>query len=154
MERIVIKLTRQVKRHFRRTIKKIKDARLKTRYLIILHTADGRSRRNIAKMLLCSASTVDRVRRRFGEEGELGLIDRRGDNGPAKVNEDYILALIKAVERTPLDYGYRRPTWAPELLICVLTELTGITVSRTTMCRLLRRLGIRRGMPKPTVGCP
>lgn len=154
MERIVIKLTRQVKRHFRRNIKKIKDARLKTCYLIILHTAEGYSRRKIAEMLLCSASTVDRVRKRFAEEGVSGLIDRRGDNGPAKVNEDYILALIKAVERTPLDYGYRRPTWTQELLIRVLTELTGITVSRSTMCRLLRRLGIRRGMPKPTVGCP
>jgi len=154
MERIIIKLTRQVKRHFRRTIKKIKDARLKTRYLIILHTAEGYSRRNIAEMVLCSASTVDRVRKRFSDEGELGLIDRRGDNGPAKVDEDYILALINAVERTPLDYGYRRPTWTQELLISVLNELTGITVSRSTMCRLLRRLGIRRGMPKPTVGCP
>ncbi len=154
MKRIVIKLTRQVKRRFRRTISKIKDARLKTRYLIILHTAEGYSRRNIAKMLLCSPSTVDRVRKRFGEEGELGLIDQRGDNGSAKVNEDYILALVNAVERTPLDYGYHRPTWTQELLICVLTELTGITVSCTTMCRLLRRLGIRRRMPKPTVGCP
>ncbi len=43
MERIVIKLTRQVKRHFYHTIKKIKNARLKTRYLIILHTAEGYS---------------------------------------------------------------------------------------------------------------
>jgi hypothetical protein len=51
-------------------------------------------------MLLCSASTVDRVRKRFAEEGISGLIDQRGDNGQAKVNEDYILALIKAVERT------------------------------------------------------
>lgn len=154
MERIVIKLTRQVKRHFRRTISKTKDAKLKTRYTIILHTAEGHSRRNIAKMLLCSPSTVDRVRRRFHEEGELGLIDHRGDNGQAKVDEDYILALLKAVEGSPLDYGYRRPTWTQELLIRVLAELTGITVSRSTMCRLLRRLGIRRGMPKPTVGCP
>jgi len=154
MERIIPKLTQQVKHRFRRTIRKTKDAKLKTRYLIILHTAEGYSRRNIAKMLLCSGSTVDRVRKRFAEEGEPGLIDRRGDNGPAKVNEDYILALIKAVERTPLDYEYRRPTWTQELLIRVLTELTGISVSRSTMSRLLRRLGIRRGMPKPTVGCP
>jgi transposase len=107
MQRIVIKLTRQVKPKYRRTISKIKDARLKTRYLIILNSAEGYSRRKIAGMLLCSASTVDRVHKRFTEEGELGLIDRCGDNGSAKVNEDYMLALINAVERTPLDYGYR-----------------------------------------------
>jgi transposase len=154
MEKIVIELSRQVKRRFRRTISKTKDARLKTRYMIILHTGEGYARRTIAEMLLCSPSTVDRVRNRYRQEGELGLIDQRGDNGPAKVNDDYILALINAVERTPLDYGYRRPTWTQELLIRVLAELTGITVSPSTMCRLLRRLGIRRGMPKPTVGCP
>lgn len=106
MERIVIKLSRQVKRRFRRTISKIKDARVKTRYMIILHTAQGYGRRTIAEMLLCSSATVDRVRNRYRQEGELGLIDRRGDNGPAKVNDDYILALINAVEQTPLDYGY------------------------------------------------
>ena len=61
MKRVVIKLTRQVKRRFHRNISKIKDARLKTRYLIILHTAEGYSHRNIARMLLCSPSTVDRV---------------------------------------------------------------------------------------------
>jgi transposase len=154
MQRIVIKFSRQVKRKYGRTIRKIKDARLKTRYLIILNSAEGYSRRIIARMLSCSASTVDRMRKRFAEEGELGLIDRRGDNGSAKINEDYILALIQAVEQTPLDYGYGRPTWTQELLIRVLSASTGITVSRSTMCRLLRRLGIRRGMPKPTVGCP
>jgi transposase len=154
MERIVIKLSRQVKRRFRRTISKIKDARLKTRYMIILHTAEGYGRRTIAEILLCSSATVDRVRNRYRQEGELALIDRRGDNGSAKVNDDYILALINAVERTPLDYGYHRPTWTQELLIRVLTELTGISISRSTMSRLLRRLGVRRGMPKPTVGCP
>ena len=58
MQRIVIRLSRQVKRQFRRTISRIKDAKLKTRYLIILHTAQGYSRRQIAKMLLCSSSVA------------------------------------------------------------------------------------------------
>lgn len=41
MQRIVIELSRQVKRRFCRTIQKIKDAKLKTRYLIVLHTTEG-----------------------------------------------------------------------------------------------------------------
>jgi len=154
MQRIVIKLSRQVKRRFRRQISKMKDGKLKTRYLIVLHSAEGFSRRAIAQMLYCSPATVQRVRERFAEEGEAGLIDRRGDNGKAKINEDYILALLRAVEGSPLDYGYPHTTWTQELLIKVLADETGIRVSRTTMCRLLKRLGIRRGMPKPTVGCP
>ncbi len=154
MERIIIKLSRQVKRRLHRRMMKIKDAKLKTRYKIILHSAQRHSRRAIAKMLLCSPTTVDRVRGRFWREGEEGLFDKRGDNGQAKVNEDYILALLKAAKGSPPDYGYRRPTWTQELLIKVLYEQTTITISASTMCRLLRRLGIRRGMPKPIVGCP
>ena len=115
--------------------------------------SDGLSRREIAAILICSTSTVDRIRRRFAGEGEAGLQDYRGDNGTAKVDEDYILALLNAVERSPQDFGYPRPTWTQELLVKVLAEQTGITVSRSTMCRLLRRLGIRRGNPKPVVGC-
>lgn len=150
----VIQLSPERKRRFRRMIRKTKDARLRTRYLIILHTAEGYSRRAIAELLVCGSSTVDRVRKRFSQEGEAGLLDRRGDSGRAKVTADYIIALLAAVRGSPQDFGHRRPTWTQELLIDVLREKTGITISRTTMCRLLRRLGIRRGMPKPTVGCP
>lgn len=154
MKPSVIQLSRQSKRRFRRLIHKTKDAALKIRYLIVLHTAEGQSRRDIARMLCCAGATVDRVRNRFRADGEAGLIDRRGDSGRAKVNEEYILALITAVEGSPRDYGHRRPTWTQELLIRVLAARPGLPLSRTTMCRLLRRLGIRRGMPKPIVGCP
>jgi len=44
MERIIIKLSRQVKRRLNRTMAKIKDARLKTRYQIILHSAQTHRR--------------------------------------------------------------------------------------------------------------
>jgi transposase len=154
MEGIVLTISRQVKRRLRRTLSKTKDARVRTRYLIVLHTADGHSRRQIARMLVCSPATVDRIRHRYLDEGEGGLLDRRGDSGPAKVTDDYILELVQVVRGSPLDYGHRRPTWTQELLVRVLADRTGVTVSVSTMCRLLRRLGIRRGMPKPTVGCP
>ena len=36
----------------------------------------------------------------------------------------------------------------------VTAEQTGIRVSTTTMCRLLARLDVRHGRPKPTVTCP
>lgn len=154
MQRIVLSLSRQVKRRFRRIVAKSKDAHERTRYLIILHTAEGASRRALAGVLLCSPATVDRVRHRYQQEGESGLIDRRGDSGPAKVTEEYILELLRVVAGSPQDYGYRRPTWTQELLVSVLADRTGIVISVSTMCRLLRRLRIRRGMPRPTVGCP
>ena len=48
-----------------------------------------------------------------------GVVNRRGDDGPAKVNRDYILVLVKAVQGNPLGYEY------PDLP----TYLGGITES-------------------------
>ena len=58
------------------------------------------------------------------------------------------------VPGSPRQHGYRRPTWTQELLILVLHKRTGIRISRTTMSRVLKRLKIRLGRPKPIVGCP
>lgn len=136
MKRIILPLPHNVKRRICRVVRRTRDAALRTRCQIILHTVQGHSRRTIARMLLCAPSTVDRVRRRFVEQGPVGLLDRRGDNGQAKVNEDYLLALITAVAGTPQAYGYPRPTWTQELLVRVLAHQTGITILRSTMCRL------------------
>jgi transposase len=146
--------TRQEKEAFRAESLTIQDAATRIRYLVILHTAEGYSQSEIAGMLACSTKTVSRVQKRFAEHGPEGLLDRRGDNGAAKVTEDYILKLMEAVRGSPQDYGYPRPTWTQELLLRVLGEQTKIWIHPSTMSRLLRRLGIRRGMPKPTVGCP
>lgn len=145
---------REEKEAFRAQVSRIKDAATRIRFLVILHTAEGHTQPEIAEMLACSIRTVARVQQRFREHGAEGLMDRRGDNGAAKITEDYVLALVEAVRGSPQDYGYPRPTWTQELLVKVMAERTGIRICVPTMSRLLRRLGIRRGMPKPTVGCP
>jgi transposase len=61
---------------------------------------------------------------------------------------------VRPVEQTPREFGYRRPTWAQELLVLVLAERTGIAISVSAMCRLLSRLGIGLKRPKPIVECP
>src|SRR5262249_1732221 len=58
------------------------------------------------------------------------------------------------VAGSPQEYGYLRPTWTQELLILVLEERIGFTISVATLSRLLRRHRVRLGRPKPTVECP
>ena len=131
------------------------DAQLRTRYMIVLHTAEGKSQRQIAGMLGTSVATVKRTRTRWRLGGEAALVDRREDNGPEpKADDAYAADLLVVLRDTPREHGHRRPTWTLELLIRVMCARGHATISRTTISRLLRRLGVRRGMARPTVGCP
>jgi len=131
------------------------DAGLRCRCKIVLSLVRGNSPSLIARGGQHSQSQAYRVARRFIEEGLAGLADRREDNGDCKVTEEYEADLIAVVGgSSPRKFGYRRPTWTQELLILVLQKRTGIRISRTTMSRLLKRLHIRLGRPKPIVGCP
>ena len=148
-------LPRAQRRRLLRAARKSKDSDTRVRYMIVIHTAAGKSQSQIAQALGCCPATVKRVRTRWREAGEAGLIDRREDNSAAaKADEAYAGQLLEVLAGSPQDYGHRRPTWTQELLIAVMVALGYPRISPTTMSRLLRRLGCRRGMPKPTVACP
>jgi len=131
------------------------DATLRNRSKIILSLVRGNGARAIAAAGLCSTSQVYRVAQRFVEEGPAGLVDQREDNGETKADEFYQSVLWEVVANSsPRHHGFQRPTWTQELLVLVLAKKSGVRVSATTMCRVLKRLKIRLGRPKPIVGCP
>lgn len=147
-------LSRRERRVLRVYAKSSPEAVLRTHCKVVLSMVHGNSPSQIERAGLCSSSQAYRVGHRFLEDGLAALADRREDNGQAKVDEAYEAWLVTIVAASPQDHGHRRPTWTQELLILVLQEKTGVTVSVTTMSRLLRRLKIRLGRPKPIVGCP
>jgi len=154
MQRIVINLEHRVKVRIRRLRRSTRDAGLATRCQIVLDAAKGRSSRVIAEAVGCSRSWASRVVRRFVDFGEAGLLDRREDNGTLKLDEWYLGLLEEVVSRGPPDYGERRPTWTRELLVKVMHRLTGVRIHAATMSRALKRIGARRGTPRPVVRCP
>ena len=127
---------------------------MRCRCKVIVSLVGGKSPLMLAAGGLCSESQVYRVAWRFVEQGPAGMADRRDDNGNPKIDEAYQWELLIAVARSPRDYGYLRTTWTQELLAHVVAQRTGITVSATTVCRLLKRHRVRLGRPKPIVGCP
>jgi len=135
-------------------LKFLRDAGLRTRYLIMIHRLEGRSPTWIARSLKVGRHTVYRVEHRFQADGDVGLFDRRGGNGQRKLTEEYLTQLREVVAGDPLQYGWMRPTWTRELLIKTLRRLTGVKIGLSTMSRALRLIGARRGRPKPTVHCP
>jgi transposase len=130
------------------------SAGLRMRCKIVLALVRGRCPSDLAHSGMAASSLVYSVMHRFIDQSLLGLADRREDNGEPKATEEYEAELFAIVPGSPRKHGYRRPTWTQELLILVLHKRTGIRISRTTMSRLLKRLQIRLGRPKPIVGCP
>ena len=150
----IANLTRSEKRRLRIWIQRERDARMRTRLTIILHSSKGRSVGQTAAALDVARSTVYRVADRFIHWGWQGLADRREDNGASGVDELFLLELRSAVASNPAEYGFARPTWAQELLCEALADRTGVRVSQATMSRLLERVDARRGRPRPFLRCP
>ena len=154
MPRMVSRRRYYVKTALRRLLKKTNDKRLSVRIRIAIMAVDDHKPSQIASVAGCSASTVHRVTARFQEQSIEGLFDRREDNGDLKLDEAFLGELQEIVDQTPRQFGYHRPTWTRELLVAVMKKLTGIKVHVGTMSRALKKIGARRGRPRPTVGCP
>ena len=127
---------------------------MRMRCKVIRNLVRGASPTRIHQVLGCARSQIYRVAQRFLAAGGPGLVDRREDNGAAKVDEDYERTVLEAVAGSPQEHGDQRPTWTQELLILVAADRTGVTVSVSTMSRLLARGEARHGRPKPWVRCP
>ena len=147
-------LSGRQRKELRRLAIRAKNAGVRCRCKVILALVRGTTPTMIADGGLCSKSQVYRIAERFIESGLTGLADRREDNGERKITKDYAIELLLLIEKSPQDFGYRRPTWTQELLILVLAERLNIAISVATMSRLLSRLGIGLRRPKPIVGCP
>ena len=154
MEGIVPKLCGGAKKRLLDSARSCREARWKTRYLVILNLADGVTPTETARRLKVSRSTVYRVAARFCESGEAGLIDRREENGNRKLTDESLQALHEIVASSPARHGWRRPTWTREMLTRTLKRKTGVQVHVSTMSTALAAIGARRGQPKPIVHCP
>jgi putative transposase len=154
MSTILPKLRLAVKERLAKNLCRCRDAGSRTRYLIILKLDAGRKPEVIAEYLGVHRDSVYRVARRFRDCGELGLLDRRVNNGPGKLTGDYLSTLDRLVRGSPQDHGHRRPTWTRELLLATMLKLGYQKVHVATLSRALALIRARRGRPRPTVGCP
>lgn len=154
MEQHEVRLCKPALRRMQAKASKCTDLLLATRYRIVVLSAQGWSRARIAAATGWHVSTISDVRGRWLRDGEAGLIDGREDNGPCKITEDYAAQLRRVTADRSTDWGHRRPTWTLRLLIRTMTRLTGITISPTTMSRLLKTLGVRSRVVKALAPCP
>ena len=154
MERHEIRLRKPSLRRLRARAGKCTDVLPAARYRIVVLSAQGWSRPEIAAAVGWNLASITRVRKRWLARGEAGLIDGREDNGPSKVTDHYAATLNTLTRDRSTDWGHRRPTWTLRLLITSMKKLTGITISPTTMSRLLKRMGVRSKVAKALTPCP
>jgi transposase len=154
MSSIVPKVSWFVKQKMKKRFQKCRIAGVRIRYLIVFNLWNGRRPRELESILKVHNTTVYRLAKRFSELGEAALWDGREDNGVAKLSETYLGMLNDLVRTSPLDHGWRRPTWTRELLVETMVRETGVRIHLATMSRALALIKARRGKPRPSVKCP
>lgn len=143
-----------VKERLKKRFRKCEAALVRVRYLIIINVWNGRSAREVERVLKIHNTTVYRVVRHFRERGEASLWDGREDNGREKLCPDYLGVLDRIVRSTPQEHGWRRPTWTREMLVETMACKTGVRIHVATMSRALALIRARRANPRPRVKCP
>lgn len=119
---------------------------------IVLLAYELETQAQIAKVVRCSAQTVQRTLQLYRKEGRANLRRRpRSKPAPAKVNLAWQKALADAMRLGPQACGVPRPTWTATLLAKYLAEKTGIAVGEHTVRRGLDLLGYVCRRPTWTV---
>jgi transposase len=126
------------------------DADALFRLRLILAVASGRSRRCVAAVCSCAASTCIRAVERFERGGFEALQDQRCHNGPHKLSLAYLETLHAVLDFRADEFGWQRPTWTREALALTMAEQHFPIVAACTVGRALRQIRARRGRPKPS----
>lgn len=148
------RLPRPVRRRIIRLDRKTRNSDLRIRCRVVLKVAEGQSARAAALALGCAPSTAWRACRRFQEDGESGLLDRRAENGDLKADEDVRAGILQIVIGRPKDHGFERTTWSLEVLATVIAKELGVHLSRGHLSKVLRSLEVSLKRPRPFVRCP
>ena len=110
----------------------------KKRELIELVRRSPQPKRATIAELGLSRSTFYRWQRRYREQGEAGLVDRKPDPGA-------VWNRLRPAEKTVIvETALQQPDLSPRELACYLTDHAGFTVSETTVYRVLKQYGLAR----------
>jgi len=118
---------------------------------VILMTAAGGSKFDIAEDLGCSAATVDNVRKRYRERGLAGLERRKPPGRVSRATPAYRAALRKAAQTPPQSLGYGFSVWSVQRLAKHLEKATKIALGDDRLRTILAEEGFSFQRPKHTM---
>jgi transposase len=118
---------------------------------IVLMTAAGQSKFDIAEDLGCSPATVDNVRKHYRERGLAGLPRGKPPGRPSRATPAYRRALREAVQTPPQTLGYGFSVWSAVRLAKHLEKTTGISLGDDRLRTILAEEGFSFQRPKHTM---
>jgi hypothetical protein len=121
---------------------------------VLLKVHAGQSPHRAAREIGCHPATACRIVARFVARGEGSVFDGRWSNGLHKVSPAVLGGIVEILRGTPEPHGYPRPTWSLEVLTRVIAQKLHVRLSVGRVGKLLQRLKVRWGLPRPVVGFP
>ncbi len=136
----VVKLTKEDREYLNQFIRRGKaPARSQTRARILLMADEGHSNEGIAEALKTTRPTVNRIRKRYCQEGLNSAINEKPRSGaPPKINGT-IEAQVTLLACSEPPEG--RSSWTMQLLADKLVELEAIeSISAMSIQRILKKV--------------
>ena len=133
----------------RRLARSSKDANQARRLLALAAIYAGGTRTQAAEMGGVGLQIVRDWVVRFNADGPSGLLDRKAPGQPALLDEGHRRALAKLIEAGPIPAVHGIVRWRLVDLAQWVWEEFRITVSETTLGRVLHKMGYRKLSARP-----
>jgi transposase len=102
-----------------------RDAEMRLRYQMVLLAAEGYTAPQIAPVVRRSADTVQRVLRRYRDDGVDGVPYRPRPGRPPEVPPAWEAELRRVIAVDPHTVGVKSANWTTRLLAAYLAQVTG-----------------------------
>lgn len=133
----------------RRLARASKDANQARRLLALATIYAGGTRTEAAEMGGVGLQIVRDWVVRFNADGPAGLLDRKAPGQPALLGGEHRRALAALIEAGPIPAVHGVVRWRLVDLVQWVWEEFRITVSETTLGRVLRKMGYRKLSARP-----
>ena len=133
----------------RRLARVSKDANQARRLLALATIYAGGTRTEAAEVGGVGLQIVRDWVVRFNAAGPAGLLDRKAPGQPARLNHEHRRALGALLEAGPIPAVHGVVRWRLVDLVQWIWEEFKITVSETTLGRVLRKMGYRKLSARP-----
>ena len=126
-----------------------KDANQARRLLALATIYDGGTRSDAAEVGGVGLQIVRAWVVRFNAAGPAGLLDRKAPGQPARLSPAHRRALAAMIEAGPIPAVHGVVRWRLVDLVQWIWEEFEITLSETTLGRVLRKMGYRKLSARP-----